>query len=378
MFSLLLAACCVISASAQEAANTNTNTNQISTNIGGDAKVCPAGCCRPDGEAPAGVMTDHVHPKGSFMVSYSYMNMAMNGNRVGSRKTSDEEIFENYAMAGDKMTMQMHMLMLMYGVTDRLTVMAMGNYNVNTMTMTMSPNASCSGICMAGMNAGTIMDGAMRSTSSGIGDTKVYGLYSLLPKASKSRAIASLGVNIPTGSVTETGITMQSTSPGDYRRLAYNMQPGSGSFGLLPALTFVHDGYRFSWGGEAGANVNLDNNAQGYRLGNSANATAWASYRFCNFASFSLRDEFVSTGAISGRDAAIEVLSANDPNASGANYGGQRMNFYAGINLHSEAPALHGFRVLLEYGLPAYEHLNGPQMAVSGMGTATLQYMLHQ
>ena len=42
-----------------------------------DEKLMPSG--RPDGHAPIGVMGDHMHKKGEYMMSYRYMTMNMGG-----------------------------------------------------------------------------------------------------------------------------------------------------------------------------------------------------------------------------------------------------------------------------------------------------------
>ncbi len=39
---------------------------------------------RADGHAPIGVMGDHMHHKGEWMLSYRYMHMDMEGNRIGT------------------------------------------------------------------------------------------------------------------------------------------------------------------------------------------------------------------------------------------------------------------------------------------------------
>ena len=44
-----------------------------------------ADSAQPDDHAPIGVMADHQHQKGEWMISYRYMGMAMDGNRDGFR-----------------------------------------------------------------------------------------------------------------------------------------------------------------------------------------------------------------------------------------------------------------------------------------------------
>ena len=44
---------------------------------------------RPDAHAPIGVMLDHMHKKGEWMVSYRYMTMSMKNNYRESEKIVD-------------------------------------------------------------------------------------------------------------------------------------------------------------------------------------------------------------------------------------------------------------------------------------------------
>ena len=82
----------------------------------------------PDDHAPIGVMGDHNHKAGEWMLSYRYGFMEMDGNRDGTDDLSSAEVLADFMVAPVDMTTQMHMFGLMYGVTDRLTVMSMGSY----------------------------------------------------------------------------------------------------------------------------------------------------------------------------------------------------------------------------------------------------------
>jgi hypothetical protein len=336
-------------------------------------KVC-ANCCRPDGEAPVGVMTDHIHPKGQWMFSYTYMDMYMKGNKIGTKMVDDNTVFQNYYMAPDNMNMQMHMAMVMYGLTDRITLMGMFNYVINDMNMSMN-NAGMMEMMqnMPGMvMTGTAADFQMKSKTSGFSDTKVYALYSLEDK-SKERITVGLGLSLPTGSIKKTGLTLIDSNG----RQAYPMQLGTGSYSLLPSITYVRQGFAFSWGSSLSADIKLNNNSAGYKWGNVYDATAWVSYRFLSYLSGSLRAEGISSGKISGSDNDIAILSNNDPNANTNNFGGQRVYMYAGLNFYNEKWPVKNIHFLAEYGLPVYENLNGPQMSVHGTILAGVQYMLH-
>jgi hypothetical protein len=90
---------------------------------------------RPDGHAPVSVMGDHYHKKGEFMFSYRFMPMWMNGNLQSTDNISNEDIYQSFMVAPQKMNMNMHMLGLMYAPTDRVTLMVMGNYISNSMDL---------------------------------------------------------------------------------------------------------------------------------------------------------------------------------------------------------------------------------------------------
>ena len=102
------------------------------------------------GHAPIGVMADHRHGKGEWMVSYRYMYMDMSGSRDGTNSLSPDEIATTapnrfFGQTGQPptlrvvptdMPMQMHMIGGMYGLSDRITLMAMGNYVTKEMDHT--------------------------------------------------------------------------------------------------------------------------------------------------------------------------------------------------------------------------------------------------
>ena len=65
-------------------------------------------------------------------------------------------------------------------------------------------------------------------STGGLGDTEVRGTYKI-----NDVLTASLGLSLPTGSVSEEVTSMSKTF-----RAPYDMQLGSGSYDLKPALTY--------------------------------------------------------------------------------------------------------------------------------------------
>ncbi len=137
---------------------------------------------RADSHAPIGVMGDHMHKAGEFMVSVRAMRMEMEGNRDGTSSLSPEEIVTNtpnrffgnpmqpptLRVVPTEMTTDMVMLGAMYAPTDTLTLMLMGNYIDRKMDH----------ITFQG-GAGTTRLGTFTTEAKGWGDTKASALIRL-------------------------------------------------------------------------------------------------------------------------------------------------------------------------------------------------------
>ncbi len=339
---------------------TNNPENKSAPAIAG-AATCNSGCCCGEFTTPAGIMTAHIHAKKEWMVAYEYMNMSMKGDRMGTSTRSADDLYKQYLMSPQKMTMQMHMVMVMYGVTDRLSLMGMGGYVTNDMTMTADQPLSC---CPPGSNV-------MKCGADGIADTRLYALYSIAAKTN-SQLNGSLGVSAPTGSINANGVTVL----GNNERLSYDMQPGTGSWALLPAITYLHNLKSFSLGAEAGGDIKLNKNANGYKTGNAGHLNIWAGHALLPFLTGTLRGEFVAMDKITGADPAINYPYnlRGDPTADATNSGGKWSTLYAGLTFNFKKPVLQKFRLQVEYGIPLYQNLNGTQMAAYGNFMAMLQY----
>ena len=87
---------------------------------------------RPDDHAPIGVMADHQHKKGEWMMSYRYMGMT-SGWKPGwfrSFVSIRSAIERHWRLPGcaQRMDMEMHMLGVMYAPSDKYTLMLMVPY----------------------------------------------------------------------------------------------------------------------------------------------------------------------------------------------------------------------------------------------------------
>jgi hypothetical protein len=319
--------------------------------FGQDTISCDHSCHCLRNLTPAGVMISHVHPKNEWMVSYRFMQMN-NSTLISGQKSVDEmDVFNDYVMSSDKMNMQMHMLMGMYGFTERLTGMLMFNYNHNSMGMTMIPTMNHS---MPGMDMTHNTD--MTMFSSGIGDTKLHLLYGLV-KNTKSQFILGLGTSLPTGSIQVKGLSDDMLYPNE--RLAYMMQMGSGSFELLPSLTLTNQINDFAYSIQGSSIFRLNTNNVGYRLGNEYHLNVWGAYNWWKNVSSSIRIEGKLIDAIEGYDKTIYRF--NEPSANTVNYGLKSVNALLGITYQFSNGFLKNTLFNFEYGLPIYQYVNGIQ-----------------
>lgn len=327
------------------------------------------GAIRADAHAPIGVMGDHMHEAGGWMLSYRFMRMSMDGNRIGTDGITPEEIATTIAnpFAGPPtlrvvptdMTMDMHMVGLMYGVTDWLTLMVMGLYLDKEMDHT----------TFAGP-AGTDVAGTFTTRSSGFGDTRVAGLVRLYDDG-VHHVHLNAGLSLPSGSIDETDDVLAPTGLRPTLTLPYPMQLGSGTVDLLPGITYTGFSGPVGWGAQYAGTVRLGDNDADYTLGDVHVGTAWASYLWADWISTSLRVRGQTVGRIDGQDARI---AAPVQTAVPAFQGGERIDLAFGLNLAGQAAVTRGHRIAFEFGVPVYQDLNGPQLETDWTLTLGWQY----
>ena len=300
---------------------------------------------RPDVHSPLGIMGDHLHHKGGFMVSLRYMRMLMDGNLNGTSKVDNEEIYTDYMIAPQEMNMQMYMLGMMYAPSDRLTLMFMQNYLENNMKLSARMN-------MGGM----MMERGFSTHSSGLGDIRVSVLYGLLGNEKRSLHLNSQ-VNIPVGSIEQ----RDATPMNDDAKLPYRMQLGSGTFDYSVGVTSKLKFSSVSIGSQIMGTVRTGENREGYRFGNQLSVSVWGAYLLNENISISGRIQATAEGKIEGADSELNPRMVTVANT--ANYGSKGIRSFLGVNVSfPESAWLHRFRLGAEIGAPIYENYTGIQM----------------
>ena len=321
---------------------------------------CPTeaqGVGRPDGHGPISIMGDHTHAKDGCMLSYRYMNMQMDGMRTGSSPVSENDVFAaNYAVSPKQMTMDMHMLGAMYAPSDQLTLMMMAHYIETSMDHLVNP-----------VLAGMINNGQRGFTteSSGLGDIKVSALYRFYLEENR-KAHVGLGISLPTGAI---DLKDDTPAMGGRRsqQLPAPMQLGSGTFDLLPSLTFVEQFKNWSWGGQANGVVRLENeNENNYRLGHQFEMLGWAGYNLSKWIGLNGGLSYRYAGKLKRDQDAVNQMGPDSRDsvttAFGENYGGERIDIILGVNLLQPSGIFEGHRLSLDVRLPLWQDFNGYQL----------------
>ncbi len=324
----------------------------------------------PDGHAPAGVMFDHLHKGGEFMVGYRYNWARWDGDTLNGTSTVDDHAIKHNAclfpgqdpndhanhnhcsMKQSEMTMQMHMLDIMYAPTDSVTLMVMPMWM--SMDMTMTPLEGAEGGHGAhGGHAGHGHGGHMGNHSHGTSDfaDTIFGALVKLSEAPGMGLHAGLMFSAPTGDV---GKKMD----GNYTH--YMMQIGSGTWDFLPSLTYTGRAGNISWGAQASGVIRMeDENDSGFAFGDIFQATAWGSYKFSDWISASVRILHMQQSEIEGHYNGPHGHSS-PPDLQG-NYGGRFWDVGFGINTVVPDGALKGHRLSVEWLQPIEDDMNGYQ-----------------
>jgi hypothetical protein len=307
---------------------------------------------RPDAHAPIGVMGDHTHEPGEWMFSYRYMRMGMNGMRDNDESISRSKVLEDYPVTPTSMDMEMHMVGAMYAPIERLTLTLMLPW------------------VRLEMDHRTRTGATFTTRSDGIGDLRVGGLVDLW-QGDAHHIHANLGLSIPTGSLSQEDNTPRPTGSD---RLPYPMQIGTGTWDFLPGLTYRGELRAFSWGAQARGEVRMNENHAGYRVGNEYALTAWGAYELADWVSTSLRLEWLHSMNYRGREQSEAVNPAVVPTADPGRRAVRRLDALLGFNFIVPHGRFSGIRFAVEAGIPAFQHLDGPQLETDWMLTTGVQY----
>ena len=287
---------------------------------------------RPDSHAPIGIMADHWHAKGEWMASYRMMFMNMD---------LLSETANGYMNSPTKMDMQMHMFGMMWAPSRKVTLMAM----TSLLDKEMISKRNNTGM---GMNSNS----SQKVTSSGVGDTKLFGLIPLI-NTHKTKGHLSSGFSLPTGAINKRN--------NNNMTLGYGMQNGSGTIDLINSATLVNYQQAFSAGTQLSTVYRLGKNKKHYRLGHQLKISTWIAKPWNPFASNSIGLTYTAKGKIDGSHSDITNTSMN-PAMDSKNSGNNSINLIIGLNTKLKPIGLENSRFSCEWVTPLRQTQNGAQM----------------
>ena len=247
-----------------------------------------------------------------------------------------------YAPTG--MTMEMHMLHIMRGITDNVTAYVMPMWMDNTMEQ-------------------VNRDGnVFRSTTSGFSDTE-FGALWRIHRGDNDDLILNVGFSAPTANINtsmtmDMGMGMPMTM-----KDGYTMRLGHGTWDARPGITYKYYWDRMSLGLQGLIDVPLGMNDEQYQVGHEYRANAWVALLLDRQKKLAatFRVEGLWRGNVVGADPALNpaMISTADPNMQGGDY----LNF--GYGLMYQLPG-HLGKLIGEYVHPVYQNLRGEQLSTVG------------
>jgi hypothetical protein len=269
-------------------------------------------------------------------------------------------------MLSTSMSMNMHMLDLMYAPTGWLNLMVMPQFT--SMSMDMNMPVPMSMAAMGGMYVPAYRD---FQSSGGFGDTGVYALFKLWNGAGQHLHLTQ-GLSIPTGA---TNVRQQFPSGKGYY-YPYGMQPGSGTWDYKASLTYTGAISDWFWGGQVSGTHRLrSGNSEGYRLGDVFQSTAWGGYQVFNWLSTTVRGVYTGQGQIAGlHNNDLGQVNMWMPEDSQVNYGGSFVDVGFGLTASVPSGKLAGHSLGFEWLQPVSTNVQGYQLERTGALSATWNF----
>lgn len=308
---------------------------------------------RPDAVAPAGIFADRVLEAGTWEIGLTFRQDDGEGIRLGTDLypgVSSEAFLDYFEIIPLAQRTTTYAVDLAIGLSRDMTLVARTGYAEKQRDQLTADGEFF------------VVD------ADGMLDTEVALLWEFFGDG-PWRAHLQGGVLVPTGDFElEGGLEGIRTGV-----LPYDMQPGSGSFAVLPGATVQVQNEVASAGAQVTARIHVNDNDRDWRPGNGLEGDLWAAYSFGRFVSASARFRAMAWGAIEGADPDLDPF--RDPGEWGDSFSGERVDLPLGVNLYMPEGKLAGHRLSVEYVWNLHEDLEGPWIAASNAFVVSWQKM---
>jgi hypothetical protein len=250
---------------------------------------------------------------------------------------------------------------LAYGLTKDISiVVATGMIEKNLDMLTFK---GASGITPLGMSF-TGTDGMTDSILAGI--WRVY-------QDPINRIQINLGMSFPTGGTDNTFTLLQPNGTYATSRAFYSMQPGSGTFDVMPGIVYAGALDQWSWGLSYRARLPLGVNPEGWMYGDLHEFSGWGGYSWTPSLTTTIRVSGSLQGPIIGAD---PLVVGKAPAANPTFYGGQRVELFGGATIGGRIVGMDRLSLAVEAGIPVYQDLNGPLLSRNWQASVVLRWKI--
>jgi len=292
---------------------------------------------RPDGAAPGGIFADQTLDKGALELSVSYNKSDLDGIKFETDYLTTDQTLDLFEIAPLTLATDLVELRIAAGLTEDVTLVARSGF-VSKRREQVTPETY------------------FVVESQDMADTEVQLLWNAYNQG-PVKAHLQAGVLIPTGSVEESADVAGIRSG----ILPYDMQTGGGSFAVMPGATIQMQNGVGTVGLQFVGRIYVGENSRGWRPGNSAEANAWAAYKFNDYFAVTGRIRTLGWAAIEQADEDLDPF--RDPGELASSYGGVRVDAPVGLSIRMPSGPLAGHRMSLEWVSNVHETLDGPWLA---------------
>jgi hypothetical protein len=284
---------------------------------------------RPDGVAPAGIVGDRLLEPGVLEINYRFRKVDFEGVQLGTLPVSFFDVLDVYRTSPFERTDRYNELQLTYGASERLSVLGTASWVERTRHMASE-------------------EFFFSTSASGLTDIAVEALYGVWSRDAVQVHLHG-GVQIPVGSTDKRGDLLDVPD----QVLPYEMQPGSGSFSVVPGITGQIQNEHGTVGAQVRALIRLNDNDRDYRLGDEVQAALWMAYQVNQFFAFNTGVRYRTWGTIEGVDASLDP--SRDPGEDAVFSGGEQADIPIGLNIYMPEGRLQGHRLSLEFLFPVHQ-----------------------
>jgi hypothetical protein len=328
---------------------------QIPTQAPPQAETPPA-TQRPP--APMGVFGADMPAKGKLLLSISPIWANLSGQRIGTQAVSSQFIVANVPWWVDP-TKKLRLVPQNISVAVQTGAISYGLTNDLSVVVTASiAEKRLDALTFKGP-VGITPLGRSYPDTFGLSDFTTSAIYRVYQDP-VHRIQVNLGFAYPFSFNTARFDLLQPDGSVPNIRAFYGMQPGSGTFDIMPGIVYAGNLGQWSWGLSYRGRLPLSRNAQNWSFGDLHEFNGWAGYTLIPGVTTTFRVSGATQGQISGFDR--EILGRAVP-TNPAFYGGQRVELFGGAVVSGKLINFDAASIAFEAGLPVYQNLNGPQIA---------------